>query len=363
MRFIASFLIIFAAIIVTPSAGHAQGLFDQDTTFKAHSWTALPSISYSTTTRWLGGGFVQYIHRKNRKVRPSSLSAVFIVTQNKQLIGQLIPSIYWDDDKNYAGGVIAFTHWPNVFYGIGPNAKVGDAENFLQENFTFSGIYLRRLNNHFRAGVRFVYENYTISEAEATKSLSTSTILGSEGGVHTGVGISISYDTRNNVYLTQRGYILGLKTMWHLPAIGSDFRFAEYSFDARYFKSVWANHVIAGQFYSRLISGKAPFYALARNGVAGLLRPYRTARYRDQVFGMTQVEYRMPVWKKLGIVGFAGVGSVSANVGGLVNSNFFTSFGVGLRFAVNPAGLNLRIDYGWGAEGTRGLGIAIGEAF
>lgn len=64
------------------------------------------------------------------------------------------------------------------------------------------------------------------------------------------------------------------------------------------------------------------------------------------------MEYRFPLFWRLGMVGFAGVGDVFNQLNDVRASTLKYSVGSGLRFAVNPAErLNIRIDYALGKDG------------
>jgi len=108
-----------------------------------------------------------------------------------------------------------------------------------------------------------------------------------------------------------------------------------------------------------------PFDLMPQLGGDVLLRGYFAGRYRDRQLLALQGEYRTPVWWRLGLVGFAGIGQVADNWGALGLGHFHPSAGVGARFQLSRTeGLNIRADYGWGFDaGTTGFYLSVGEAF
>jgi hypothetical protein len=103
--------------------------------------------------------------------------------------------------------------------------------------------------------------------------------------------------------------------------------------------------------------------ALARLGSDGILRGYNGARYRDNTLAAIQVEYRLPVWWRVGMVGFAGYGQVADGIGRLKIGEFKYSVGLGIRFRIDPKeGTNIRLDFGFG-KGSWGNYLTGGEAF
>jgi outer membrane translocation and assembly module TamA len=75
-----------------------------------------------------------------------------------------------------------------------------------------------------------------------------------------------------------------------------------------------------------------------------------------------QAEYRLPLFWKLSLAGFAGAGRVASRLSGLGLSGFKNVAGWGLRFKVTPEGATLRLDFGYG-KGTSGMYFTAGEAF
>ncbi len=93
------------------------------------------------------------------------------------------------------------------------------------------------------------------------------------------------------------------------------------------------------------------------------MRGYYLGRYRDKEMIVLQTEYRMPVWRRFGIVGFGGLGEVSERIKDFSLSGIKYSLGGGIRFAVKPKEkLNIRLDYGIGSHSS-GVYLYITEAF
>lgn len=98
-------------------------------------------------------------------------------------------------------------------------------------------------------------------------------------------------------------------------------------------------------------------------GGAELMRGYYEGRYRDKQFIGGQAEYRMPIWWRFGAAAFAGLGDVAPAIQEFRLSSFKPSYGLGLRFMVNPKEkVNIRLDYAWGQQ-TSGFYLEITEAF
>jgi hypothetical protein len=87
-----------------------------------------------------------------------------------------------------------------------------------------------------------------------------------------------------------------------------------------------------------------------------------TRRQNRRMFA-TQAEYRTQVPKRLGLVGFGGVGGVSQSWTDFRSDGLLPAAGFGLRFMLDKKNrINYRIDVRFGREG-RTIAIGIGEAF
>jgi len=84
----------------------------------------------------------------------------------------------------------------------------------------------------------------------------------------------------------------------------------------------------------------------------------------DRYMLVTQLEYRLVLPKRFGLVGFGGIGGVAPGGDQLFSANhFLPSAGGGIRFLLSKKyHVNLRADAGFGKDGhTWSMGVA--EAF
>ena len=94
------------------------------------------------------------------------------------------------------------------------------------------------------------------------------------------------------------------------------------------------------------------------------MRGYYAGRYRDKNAGFLQAEYRVPLFWRIGAVGFADMGNVGPEIKDVNLEHFKYSYGGGLRFALNQSEkLNLRLDYGLAKGHSQGFYLQLGEAF
>jgi outer membrane protein assembly factor BamA len=103
--------------------------------------------------------------------------------------------------------------------------------------------------------------------------------------------------------------------------------------------------------------------AYPRLGGENIVRGYNASRYRDKVQVAAQVEYRFPLWRRFGMVAFAGLGQVAGRAGDLKLDRFKAAAGFGIRFRIDrQEGTNIRLDFGFGKK-SQGQYLSGGEAF
>jgi outer membrane protein assembly factor BamA len=145
--------------------------------------------------------------------------------------------------------------------------------------------------------------------------------------------------------------------------LGSTFHYTNINLEYRQYFEWKKNHILAFQGIVNLNFGEVPFLDMARLGSEGILRGYASNRYRDHHMIGLQAEARFPVYKRLGMVVFGGVGDVFNELNDLNLRHLKFSLGTGLRFTINPAErLNFRMDYGIGRRSSAYY-IMVTEAF
>jgi outer membrane protein assembly factor BamA len=202
-----------------------------------------------------------------------------------------------------------------------------------------------------------------MKETIPTGLLATGTISGSTGGMSAGLGFAANWDSRDNTFSAHSGSFYQVTGLFYRNAFGSDYTFTDIQIDARNFFEIGRTHVLAVQAGGEFIEGLPPFQSLAKFGGSNILRGYFDGRYRDKNGVALQAEYRIPVWWRFGIVGFAGVAQVADKINHFASNRFWFAGGLGLRFFWNPEErINLRLDYGIGTNSS-GMYVTVTEAF
>ena len=294
--------------------------------------------------------------------RPSSYLAFLTYTTQKQFMIHFFPDVYTASGFRISGGM-GFMDYPDKFYGIGPDVTEADEEVYTKVDYTLEAAVQYEVVSCLFAGLQVDWENFTLEEVEPGGFFDSGTILGSEGGVLSGAGLLITYDSRDDIFLPGKGLYAEVAAMSHGEGTGSDFTYDNITLDLRQFVTL-GSVTLGFQQYLQLSSGEPPFHRLAQLGGSGLMRGYFRGQYRDRNMVAVQVESRVPLSDRWGLVFFGSAGSVAPTPGDLDVDSFLTAAGTGLRFRVAAQeAINLRVDLAWGEDGNSGVYFTIKEAF
>lgn len=350
--------ILSFSVLILASAVHSTPLLveeaETDSLRKKRSgFTVFPILFRSPETKWAGGTSVNYYyhHAADQSTsRPSTISPTLIYTQKKQIISTIGVDL-WEDDKYNVTGSGGYIKFPDTFYGIGTNTSVDMAEDYTQRIFFLGLGFQKQVRRDFYLGVNYQFGHGKMMEVERDGLLASGNISGSEGGVVSGAGVSVNLDTRNNLFYPTAGGIYGFSITFYRRVLGSDFDFIQYGLGLRKYVSLFSAHVLAFQGVMAIRTGDPPFQVLSQLG--GILRGYTSNRYIDKNLLAAQVEYRMPVWWRFGLVGFAGFGDVASKITDFEPARFKHSVGWGIRYLFSrDESINLRVDFGYGKDSS-----------
>lgn len=356
-------LIFLCPVLFSATAEEAKAAAE-----KRSSVIVLPVIYYSPETRWAGGVGGIWTFRPGKspaKGRPSFIPFAAIYTQNKQFMLNLSPEFYLGDGSTIITAILDLRKYPDKFFGIGNNTRLEMEESYTQRQVSLEISAQKKLwaKKDVFAGLYYSFDHYAFPEFEPEGQLASGTIAGSRGGTISGVGVVLRRDNRDNVLFPTRGHLCQFTASICSSVFGSEYNYKKLKADVRVYFPVFQTHVLAFQVVFQSFSGTVPFMSLARLGSESILRGYYSARYRDTTLAAFQVEYRLPVWWRFGMVGFAGYGQVADSIGRLKIGEFKYSVGLGIRFRIDrKEGTNIRMDFGFG-KGSSGNYLSGGEAF
>ena len=341
----------------------------QSSTLKTRNTLILPLVARSIETDWSVGAAGSFTFRFNQgdtTTRTSNTQALLLYSLRKQFIAAINGAAYLPGERYILNYQLSYSYFPDKFWGLGKNAPDRNEEAYVFKQYYTYLHFQRKLKNRYFVGLLYEYQRLLTVDYEAGGLFDKLAVPGRYPYHISGAGLSLTFDSRNNAFAPDRGSFFQVYFNHFTPAFGSDFRYTNYVVDVRRFVPLYRKQVLAIQAYGFFNSGNVPLRSLATFGGANSMRGFYDGRYRSKNQVVVQTEYRVPLFWRLGAVGFVGVGNVSDLVSELNFSDLKYSYGGGLRVALNRRErLNLRIDYGWGrGESTsNGLYFQLGEAF
>jgi len=327
----------------------------------------LPIFYYTPETKTaLGAGGMYFFQTSKNKsrIRPSYILLGLEYTLMNQFKFGLEPDIYLSNEKYHLTGNISFRKFPSKFFGIGNNTSVDMEESYTPKTIDLRIALQRKVLSELDIGLEYVFAQDSINEVEEEGLLAGGKIPGSRGGKASGIGFLLTWDSRNNSFYPSSGNYFRLSTTIFNRSLGSDYSFKRIKLDLRKYYSLFSSHVLTLQSFLSFQAGSPPFQKMSLLGGEEIMRGYYKGRYRDNNMIAFQMEYRIvPVWWRLGLVGFVGVGDVAGRLDRFDLGNFKYSYGFGIRYLfMREEKLNIRLDFAYG-KGSSGFYIVLREAF
>lgn len=292
------------------------------------------------------------------------MEGVALYTTRHQFVTALNGSIYFPGERFILNGQLSYSSFPDEFWGLGKRAPDSNEESYSFMQY-FAFIHPQyQIGKSLFLGVVYQYQRVFSVGYESGGLFDKENVLGRFGYHISGLGMSVTYDTRNNAFEPEKGVMLQFYFDQFAPYFASNYLYTSYVIDLRRFIRVCRDQVPAIQFLGNFNGGQVPLRSLAALGGSSLMRGYYEGRYRDRNAGVAQAEYRVPVFWRFGAVAFADMGNVGPYLKYVNFQHLKYSYGGGVRIALNQAEkLNLRLDYGLAKGGSNGFYLQIGEAF
>ena len=272
---------------------------------------------------------------------------------------------------------------------LGTSADAGDS---VESDFDFFRLHhtaYYHLGRGFYAGAGLYYDNHTNigphdedDEGEAAAEWAASPFvryseahgLPLDAQASAGPSADLLLDTRDSFINAAHGWLAKASFRTSFDGfLGADASWQRVNLDVRTYRPVAASgrHTLAAWLFADLIvGGVAPYFDLPGTGLdtyGRSARGYSEGQFRGERLAYGEIEYRGTLMKNglLGMVAFVNATTIS-NLE--QDERLFDSFaiggGAGLRLLINKRSkTNLCFDFGVGKNGSRGIYLAVQEAF
>ena len=361
-----SFLILSAIHFWQAPMIFGQAADKEEEAEKRGGWIALPVVYYTPETSLAFGlGAMCYFRLAGQelKQRPSNVRTLLVYTQKKQWMIIFSPEFYLKNEQYLLQGNFMLSKFKSKFWGVGPDTPAEDEEDY---SYRVTDIFVKlqkKVFSRLNFALQYEHQNNNITEVEERGLLETGMFLGSEGAKVSGLSLLANWDSRDNIFSPSRGSFYQWTVTFFRKTFGSDYHFDRLNLDLRTYFCLFSDHVLAIHGFISSTRGEVPFQILPFLGGPMIMRGFYQGRYRDKNAVVFQMEYRLPLWRRLRMVGFASAGDVADKINRFVLANFKIAFGTGIRFALKPEEkLNFRFDIGISRESV-GFYFTITEAF
>jgi outer membrane protein assembly factor BamA len=249
-------------------------------------------------------------------------------------------------------------------YGVGfDNGNAGLKLPLEQNGHIFFIKFLRNIGWDTYVGGRFITGTSFITLKPASGNLPP---IPPDVGLHSNLralGFEIYRDSRPNRFYPLKGTLLDFTADFFGQNLGSKYSFQSYKFTFNKYKSLSKKQVLAYNLFWCGTGGEPPFYGNCVYGSNSELRGYTAGRYLDRFMFATQLEYRLELPWRFGLVGFGGVGAVAPGGVQWRSDQLLPAGGTGIRYMLSKKfHVNLRTDFAWGKDNFT-WAVGVGEAF
>ena len=341
--------------------------------------SAVPAAGYSTATGFAGilSGNVAFYSHNSLTANLSTITGYISYTAKKQLILPIQSSIWTDDNKFNFVGDYRYLNYVQGSYGLGSFSSLNNEYTLLYQYIRFYQFALRNIGHDFMAGIGYQLDyHWDIRETDLPPSGRTDIQRYgySYNTTSSGLSADLLYDTRKNSLNAQKGVYFNAILRQNLKVLGSDSNYASLIVDLRKYITLpgSSHNVLALWSYNWFtLNGKPPYLDLPSTGWDvnnNTGRGYVQSRFRGRNMMDLEAEYRIRLTRNgfLGMVVFGnaetfGVFNTKANH---IFAEISPAAGAGLRIKLNKfSGANICLDYGFGADGSRGFYVNLGEVF
>jgi len=175
-----------------------------------------------------------------------------------------------------------------------------------------------------------------------------------------GVGLNLDFDTRDLPSNPYSGRYFEVKALTSSQSGSDADSYQSYHARFRSYHSLADPLVLAWDINGCSRSGQVPLWDTCRLALRGF--PGTDYLGKQSVYAQAEVRWRL--YKRWGVVAFAGAGRVDDSFGRLGEDETIPSYGLGLRFMVlESQRINVRLDYARSDKGNEAWYLSVTEAF
>ncbi len=340
-------------------------LFAQNDSIHAQ-WEALPILSYDTDA---GFGFGVKSMTVNLFSQNESFDIILFNSSNGERWYRFVAS--YPDFELRQGTIypmsidltIDYDKWiSNSFFGIGNSSQFSDKEIYTREPFDCSVMFGKGITTTFviQTGLRYrsIRNSRFVLDSKLKDILPA---INRSTATMNSILFNARYDSRNSFITPSSGLVVSGEVEYAPIIFGSTSSFSKFNSSLQYYKTLIGSSIIASRIILQSLSGSnLPVQSLISIGGTNTLRGIPQDRYLDKSAIISNVEYRIPIFWRFGIVAGVDAGRVWSSLSNISVTDWSVNYIGGIRFYMDT--FVIRLDVGVSKE-TSGFYLNFGELF
>ena len=326
-------------------------------------FSVLPGPHFSSDTGFGLGIIGMGLYRQDRRdtlSQPSNVSIFGDVTTKSSYTVGIFGTHVFPYDRGRIDYEIAANYFKERYWGIGYEMANNDANEGLMKRWKIGAKanFLWEVARNVFIGPSLTYDYAYVIDIDRPELLA-----GQDRKVwNIGAGVTFAYDSRDIMTRPTKGVYLSVTQLFRPKFLSSGNAYTTTDFRFNTYGKLWRGAVIGGDLRGTLNFGNPSWAMMSLIGNSSTMRGYYKGRYRDKHKIEAQVELRQHVWKRNGVVLWAGFGTIFHKFSGIYLDRMLPNWGFGYRWEFKKNG-NVRLDYGFGKRGMQGFVFNINEAF
>ncbi len=318
-------------------------------------WLFVPLVSSNPKLGTSLGAMVGYIHTFDAHSEPSLLAMQVQRSNTASRTLGLGGKAYWNENRD------------QLQVGLASGKVTNDYLDFLgtgqevRSNEDVRGYFLRyqhQLRKHWYFGGQALYSNYDVEGSDPT-SVQILDVAGLTGEVASGLGLIVSYDSRDNTSNPTRGALVQLHNFAFREGLGSDADFDVATGELKWYVSTSDRNVA-------VVHGKWRWTADAPESKQSTveLRGYTRGQYLGRNSLTLEAEDRYMFKPRWGGKVFAGVSCLYGDGKQCSGDNLYPMAGAGVFYVVKPeSNMVITAEFAKGNGDNRGFYVNFGHRF
>ncbi len=338
--------------------------------------SAVPGFGYTLITGYaftIGANAAFYLSKK-KNANISSIVSFPTYTQYKQIIIPVLGNIWTKGNKFNIQFDWDYKKFPQNTYGLGGRSTLDDAYKIDFSSIRLFQTVFKSIAPDYYVGVGYNFDYFwNIREINPPTDKQTDfQKYGLPSAVTTsGLAFNLLHDLRRNSINPRKGSFANLTYRPNFTFLGSSMSYQTLQLDYRkylHLNSKTKNTLAIWSYAFLTLTGNPPYLVLPHTGsdtYGNSGRGFIIGRFRGRNLLYAEAEYRFSLTRNgiLGMVVFANAQSISENEGNRFEV-IQPAGGTGIRIKLNKySKTNISIDYGFGAGGSQGIFVNLGEVF